>query len=593
MARTCGIRIGTRRVELLVLDGSAKRPKLVGYGWDPIAVDDSGAPDMDGVGDQLKELGKGIADKVSADETQLVLDSGAAVYRHLSLPFADKAKIEEVLKFEVESKIPQWDIDETLCDFHQVSGTPVESHLLVSAVPKSVLDERLDAARSAGLEPIDAELDASALFTAAEFAEVLTPEASQLLVYLGDGSATLVIVSDGALIGTRAFHFEPESSAAKVATAAAGEGDEAFERDDDEDLLGERAARRKVHVTRLRREIARTLNSVSTEHEFDAIWLCGNNLAELVSEPIGGVGVQLLDPLADVAGAEELEDRSSAVIAFGAALRRLGFESVVTPHLRREELAFAGTFERLELPLGVLGLVLFFYLGIQVMTSLDAIKDEQSKLDHWAKEMQRFMVGEDPKAGKIGNAALTRPPEDLLEYVLRIAPSDDGDPSRSRMAEFNQVGSLIAAEITDLETRLGAAEDASYPLSALWAETLALSVLEDLERADRISRFAVRGIDAQYQPGNSRRADMCEVTIDLTIWGETPVQSSQSYDTLISELRSREWLVESEGIREPSRTTGQDGTSLILDSLRFFVDPSSAETIFEGYKAPQDKRQGA
>ena len=593
MARTCGIRIGTRRVELLVLDGSAKKPKLVGYGWDPIAVDEDGAPDLDGVGDQLKDLGKGIADKVSSDETQLVIDSGAAVYRHLSLPFADKPKIEEVLKFEVESKIPQWDIDETLCDFHVVSGTPVESHLLVTAVPKSVLSERLEAARSAGLEPIDAELDASALFTAAEFAEVLTPEASQLLVYLGDGSATLVIVSNGALVGTRAFHFEPEAVTTKVATAAAGEGEDAFERDDDEDLLGQRAARRKVHVTRLRREIARTLNSVSSEHEFDAIWLCGSGIDELSSEPIGGVEVQVLDPLAEVAGAEEIEDRASAVVAFGAALRRMGFESSVLPHLRREELAFAGTFERLELPLGVLGLVLFALLGFQVITSLDAIGKEQSKLDHWAKEMQRFMVGEDPKKGKIGTAALTRPPEELLDYVLRIAPSDEGDPNKTRMEEFTRVGSLITAKITDLETRLGAAEDASYPQSALWAATLALNVLEELDRDDRIARFAVRGIDAQYQQGNTRRPDMCEVTIDLTIWGETPVQSSQSYDTLISTLRSRDWLVEDEDIREPSRTTGQDGTSLILDGLRFFVDPSQAELFFEDYTAPQDKRRGA
>lgn len=595
MARTCGIRVGTRRVELLVLDGSAKKPKLVGYGWDPIVVDENGQPDVASVDAQLKDLGKGIADKVSADTTQLVLDSGAAVYRHLSLPFADKAKIEEVLKFEVESKIPQWDIDDTLCDFHVVSGTPVESHLLVSAVPKSVLEDRLDACKSAGLEPIDAELDASALFTAAEFADVLSPEASQLLVYLGDGSATLVIVSDGALIGTRAFHFEPEPAATKVATAAAGDGDgdEAFDRNDDEDLLGQREARRKVHVTRLRREIARTLNSVSTEHDFDAIWLCGSSIDELLSEPIGGVPVETLDPLADVAGAEDLEDRAGAVIAFGAALRRLGGDSAVTPHLRREELAFAGTFERLELPLGILGLVLFFFLVFHALTSMDAIKKEQSKLDHWAKEMQRFMVGEDPKKGKIAGAVLTRPPQELLDYVLRVAPSDDGDPNNSRIEEFRTVGQMLGAERFEYETRLGAAEDAVYPLSALWAATLSLNVLEELARDERIARFAVRGLDARYQPGNSRRPDMCEVTMDITIWGETQVQSSQSYDTIMSTLRSRDWLIEEEGVREPPLTTGQDGTSLIIDGLRFFVDPSKAEVFFEGYTAPQDKRQGA
>lgn len=592
MARSCGIRIGSRRAELLVLDGSPRKPKLVGYEREAIELDEDGNAILEGVGDQLKGMAKGLADKIGSDGTQLVLDSGAAVYRHLSLPFADKAKIEEVLNFEVESKIPQWDIDATICDFHMVSGTPVESHLLVSAAPKKAIADRIEACRSAGLEPIDAELDATALFTAAEFAQVFSDETAQLLVYLGDGSATLVVVSGGELIGTRAFHFEPEPVGPKLATAGAdgdGDGESAFEREDDEDLLGQRAARRKVHVTRLRREIARTLNSVSTENRFDAIWMCGNNTAELLSEPIGDVEVRLLDPLADVPGAEEIEDRGAAVVAFGAALRRLGFESAVTPHLRREELAFAGTFERLELPLGILALMLLFFVSTQVMISVDAIKKEQSKLDHWAGELQRFMVGEDPRSGRTASAALTRPPELLLDYVLTIAESDEGDPDLSRAEEFDRVRKILAGEIDNLRRRLGAAEDTSYPQSALWAATLALSTLEELQRDDAIVRFAIREIDAQYQPGNSRRPDVCEVTLDLTFFGETQQQSLASYDTFINTLRSREWLVQPDELREPARRTGQDGSSVILDGLRFFVDPGQSEVYFDDYQVPEGR----
>jgi Tfp pilus assembly PilM family ATPase len=589
MARSCGIRIGSRRVELLVLDGSAKRPKLVGYHVDTLEADEEGGSPLENAHEALRQMGKGLADKVSSDTTGLVLDSGAAVYRHLSLPFADKAKIEEVLKFEVESKIPQWDIDDTLCDFHVISATPVESHLLVSAVPKGVLEERLDVCRRAGLEPLDAELDASALFTAAEFAGVLTPDSAQLLIYIGDGSATLVVVSNGALMTTRAFHFDLEPLAPKVAKAAAdGEepGDAAFERSDDEDLLGQREARRRVHLTRLRREIARTLSSVSTENGFDAIWLCGVRIEELLSEPIGDVEVKALDPLAEVAGAEDLEDRLAAVVAFGAALRHLGFESAVTPNLRREELAFAGTFERLELPLGVLGLLLIFFLAAQFLIQREGLELEVKKLDHWAMETKRFTVGEDPRAGKTSTAALKSPPQPVLDYALRMAEGDQGDPERSRFEELQRLGELISGEVTELQRTLGAAEDASYPQSALWAATLTLKVIEDLSKAGRIPRFAVRSLDAQYQTGTSRSPDKCKVTLDLTIWGETAVQSSQGWDALISEIKNQPWLVDEDEIREPARNTGEDGTSLILDGLTIYVDPSGSEDYFADYEVP-------
>lgn len=589
MARSCGIRIGTRRVELLVLDGSAKRPKLVGYQSETLEPAEEGGSPLEEAHEALRQMGKGLSDKVSSDTTGLVLDSGAAVYRHLSLPFADKAKIEEVLKFEVEGKIPQWDIDDTLCDFHVISGTPVESHLLVSAVPKSVLEERLEVCRRAGLEPLDAELDASALFTAAEFADVLTPDAAQLLIYIGDGSATLVVVSNGTLMTTRAFHFDLEPLATKVAKAAAddeGTGDAAFERSDDEDLLGQKEARRRVHLTRLRREIARTLSSVSTENGFDAIWLCGVRIEELLTEPIGDVEVKALDPLADLPGAEEIEDRLAAVVAFGAALRHLGFDSAVTPRLRREELAFAGTFERLELPLGVLGLLLVSFLVAQFLIQGKAIKEETAKLNHWALETKRFTVGEDPRAGKTTTAAIKSPPQPVLDYALLMAEGDDGDAELTRFEELQRLGELISGEVSELQRTLGAAEDASYPQSALWAATLALKVIEDLHKAKRIPRFAVRSLDAQYQPGSSRSPDKCKVSLDLTIWGETQLQSSQGWDALISEIKAQSWLVDASEIREPARNTGEDGTSLILDGLTIYVDPSGSEEYFDGYVVP-------
>ncbi|MEZ5979179.1 MAG: hypothetical protein R3F34_13280 [Planctomycetota bacterium] len=574
MARSCGIRIGARRVELLVLDGSTRKPKVRTYRTGILEPDE--APDAGAFGDLVKELSKKATDKIDSEGIGLVVDSGSAVFRHLSLPFAEKAKIEEVLKFEVESKIPQWDIDDVVCDFHVVSSTPVESHLLVTAVPKRVLGERLEACSRAGLEPFDAELDATALFTAGEFAGIYAPDTAQLLVYLGDASATLVAVSGGKLLSTRAFHFELDQGGAR--TAATGEdGDEpaAATAASDEERRATLLERRRVHVARLRREIARTLNSVSTEHPYTAIHVCGILVDELLTEPIGGVAVEPLDPLASCEGTEEIEDRLAAVVAFGGALRRMGFVSQIRPRLRREDLSYAGTFERLELPLGVLGLLLLFYLVALTIINHQSIRIEKDKLESWVKYTHDFMLGKDPSAGEIANAALTDPPAAVRDYGLGIYDKGDSfDPDRSRYEELTYLGALVGGEIGALKEKLGAAEDASYPQSALWAVTLSLDVLDRLAKEKRIPRFAIRSVTGEYVKGSSTKPDRCRVSLDLTIWGATAVEAAGAYDALIAELRGEDWFMDE--LREPARSPGDDGSSLILDGLQFMVDPDVA-----------------
>jgi hypothetical protein len=580
MAKTCGIRLGSRRAEIVVLDGSAKKPKLRLYAAAVLPTEATGTEEEWGA--LLAELAKGATDGVASEDVGLVIDSGLAVYRHLSLPFAERQKIEEVLKFEVESKIPQWNIDDVVCDFHVVSGTPVESHLLVSALPKDLLTARIAACTRAGLEPYEAELDATALFLAAESAGLLIAEKSQLLVFLGEASATFVVVSDGKLLSTRAFHFEVDTGAARVATAAvdASGKDGGFERRDDEDLLGAQRERRRIHVTRLKREIARTISSASTGFGFVQVLVSGTAAGDLLGEPIAGVEVLALDPFADVAGAEAIEDRLGAVVVYGAALRRLGPDTAVKPHLRREELAYAGTFERLELPLGVFALMLALFFGVKWFIAQQSAGMEQLKLDFYARELKTDVLGNDPERGDVAGAALLDPPEAVKSYLLGMAQGDEVDASRSRFEEMQQLQLLIVDEIDTLKERLGAAENTSYPQSALWAAQLPLDLIDRLSKDKRLPRHALRGIEAEYQRGNATRPDRCEVSLNLTIWGETSVQSAEAYDTLVNELRAQDWLVNPDELREPQRKTGGDGNSLILENLRFFVNPDAASARY-------------
>ena len=118
MARSCGIRIGPRRFELVVLDGSAKKHRITAFkasefprsGEDPIGA---------AIG-ALKEAVK--SHKVPTDNVSVAIDTGLAAFRNLKLPFSDLSKVEDVIKFEIEGDLPQWSIDDVVCDFMVLQG---------------------------------------------------------------------------------------------------------------------------------------------------------------------------------------------------------------------------------------------------------------------------------------------------------------------------------------------------------------------------------------------------------------------------------------------------------------------------------------
>ena len=180
MARTCGIRLGRTDFDLLILDGSTKKPNVVACVTGEIPQDTED-PVAELVA-ALKTATKGL--KVPTDAIRVVGESGLAAFRNLVLPFDDASKIEQVIRFEVESDVPQWDIDDTVVDFHVASSTGVESHLINTIAPKAALAELLEIATKAGLEPQELELDTTALVNSAHRAGLLTVEGAQLLIHV-------------------------------------------------------------------------------------------------------------------------------------------------------------------------------------------------------------------------------------------------------------------------------------------------------------------------------------------------------------------------------------------------------------------------
>jgi len=86
--------------------------------------------------------------------------------RMLVLPFEDVRKLEKVVPFEVEGLLP-YSLEEVVVDYQVTGVGDGKSHLLVAAVPRSLMKNFLDQLARAGINPESVELDGMALMNLA------------------------------------------------------------------------------------------------------------------------------------------------------------------------------------------------------------------------------------------------------------------------------------------------------------------------------------------------------------------------------------------------------------------------------------------
>jgi hypothetical protein len=543
MARTCGIRIGPRRYELVVLDGSAKKHRIVAFqtgefpqgGEDPLA--DAAAT----LKAALKSSGAPL------DTTSIAIDTGLAAFRTLKLPDLEEGKIEQVIKFEVEGALPHWNIDDVVVDFLKLEAVGGETSLLVTAVPKVDLAREIDVCVRSGCEPLEVELEATAMVNAALCAEVCHVDEAQVLVHVGETSTAVVVVDGGKLRSLRAIHIGALShEPGKPPPPEVKEGEEAppapSEPEDDPE---ERQRLLELAVSRIRRELGRTISGARTAHPIAAIYVCGWELPELVGSTLLDVPVYELDVFEEDGG-QPVEGAAPLVVAYGVALRLLG-GTPLAASLRREELRYTGAFERVELPVTLAAIALLFLTALFNLFEYKQIQVRNLEIDAWRRSANNFMLG-DARNGVRGN--LSPVPEEIQRYVDRIqresAEPDqqlnpERDPDRTRLQQMQYVNNVLVREIGKLNEQLGNTGEITHPQSALEGMTLVLGTLAEL--GESIGRVGVRTVDAQYQFGRAGSADSVEVNLDLTFFAESAVAATAHMDLLTNTLESKDWVV--------------------------------------------------
>lgn len=572
MATTCGIHIDGRRYHLVAIEGGIRKHKV------SAAVSGMIGPDEDPVSSVAGALRRAVKEhKLKPSEVQLAVDSGLAAFRTLTLPFDDKAKIEEVIKFEIESDLPQWDIDDVLVDFVVLSSSPgIKSNLLVTALPKDRMEMQLAACEAGGLEAGEAELSGTALFDAARESGCLAEDAAQILVHVGTASTTVVVADGGKLSSLRAIRAganpgsnplgqhivldeaEAESELEDRETSVPEQGD---------DLEVERRLRQTVQ--RIRRELGRTFSCAQTTNDIEAIYICGHELPDLVRDEIFDTPLSPLEVLTE----DELEQPAELIVAYGAALHAMG-AGILSPSLRREELRYTGKFERLELPLAVFSLFLFTLLIVQLIVTNEQIKwRDEGPLDN-AGDMQIWLIASNryvfPNADAPVPTRLTAPPLSIASYAEKAQAGED--KVRTKYEEIKEISRRIKNEIFTLKKDLGQVSDIDQPQSALEATCLVMGVLRTLKETTDL-RFGIRDYKAQYRPGSGVRGDSVEIILQMDFFSDSSGSATRDYSAVRRAMKAEEWCIEYES---KGTTPHDDDKGISADRITIQVDLSEA-----------------
>ncbi len=259
--------------------------------------------------------------------------------------------------------------------------------------------------------------------------------------------------------------------------------------------------------------------------------------------------------------------RGQLVVAYGVALRQLG-GGVLEPSLRREELRYSGAFERVELPVAVLCLLLVTLLGVWNIFLYKDLDNSNAALRYWRDSAVNWLKGK-PKEGQKGYIEYP----DQAPKTIKYLDSIDKDGDRDLYAQLVEVKRLMNIEINSLEKELGQDAEIAYPQSALAASSLVLDVLE--KGGEAMGRPSLRRLRSTYHSGKvGGRPDSVDVTMDITFFAENQADAVANYEAFRTALKqNHKWCM---AVEERPTKALETGKGISVQSLTVQVDVSQS-----------------
>ncbi|MEE8143391.1 MAG: pilus assembly protein PilM [Planctomycetota bacterium] len=187
---------------MAIFEGSAKDYKLVDFVERELPQDSSNGR-REAIQEALTEI---LAAKENHGlEVITCLDARMTILREISVPYSRDDLIAKTIRYEAESYIHSYSIDDVIVEHLKCSEGENSSRLVMCAVPKDLLRDHLDLLKDCQIDPSVVELDATALASAFASTPHYTGEQNVLLVELSDRSTHMVLLEKDRVVKIRSM----------------------------------------------------------------------------------------------------------------------------------------------------------------------------------------------------------------------------------------------------------------------------------------------------------------------------------------------------------------------------------------------------
>ncbi len=570
MATSLGIHLRADGFSFALLEGSAKKHSLKAVGMGRFQA----------AADHPKALGKLLAAAIKlrkADHLTIAVPSSRVVLREMSLPFQEREKVLQVLKFEVESELYHLAVEDVIADFIALEAERATPSLLVGVMPKKHVAQAIEVAAGAGWDPhvVDASYGAfaSALTVIAPKIAVPpeaegAPAAPLAFMHLGPDETLLAIVGPtGRLRAARSLPIgwlemlrdlerpKPEAAAAqegKEGAAPAPASDAAAENPASEDtaaaeaLFGgaadldrdvdlgqalELAGSHRVQALcqRLASEVRRGLAAMPGGAT--AIHLTGETLPGLEEALTARTGLPA-GPLHE--GRELLGGKEADWVAVGAALEGLGV-AAAPMNFRQEEHRYAHGLERVEGPLTLALVGLIAWLVIDAGVHLKTGVETKRKAD-------TIYVAANKRVDEL-NRRVREDDDYPDDWVIKNDLSGTDVSTQNRILVLD---ARVKGAVKQLDELMGQS-DLEMPPSCLEAWRLLMDFLEK-ELKDYPDKWMVESFDftsVDRGRAGSGAVPHVEAKFGLTLKSDDAARIAATFDRIDRGLREQPWCVDS------------------------------------------------
>ena len=503
MALHAGIEIDGSEVCIAVIESTTKATTIIDYAEGRITGESSA--------ERLESLAEILTSAFEVHRIQTVdivtsIPTRMTTLREISVPFTRDDVIAKTVRFESEGHLPSVSIDDLIIEYLKCSETEDSSRLLICAVKKDAVGAHLEMLMPAGVDPVQVEVDATALASSFHIARPDLRGGRTLLVGMEAGHTTFVLLEEGRITRLRSTsnHLQPsgvptltmsgattaqQEEEATATTPAAEEFAELMQQDessevysdDDEfsiavvsdeefEKLNEEMTTSPTLppadpdevVERLLTEIERTFAGVLMRTPLDRIVVAGSaasdlGIAEKLAEEFEVPTQQLrVCDGVDTKMSHSLIDRCnrSGGVAVGLALQSAG-QGLTKFDLRKEEHRFERRFAKLLPGLLLMGAIL---CALSVSWLLE---------NHWEKQYRRAEYDQvrlnqkEMYLARFGEAPKTPNPQYVRSAERKINELKGGPSggSKNRITQFLPGLDLIS----DITEGIASANPKVYP----------------------------------------------------------------------------------------------------------------------------------